>query len=392
VTAFDPEEEVHMNRWHYSLLSLGLAAVVITVGFLASAHDAGAAPNLVQNGNFNTGPAVPNWTALANTGLTQIPSEDADLSPSSGAAWVTYTGTGAGDAIAESDCITLSGAGSYPLAGWVKAAPGIDPGATADIVVVLWAGASCTGATTTHPTGSQTPNGGWLPFSGNIIVTTELSANVQLVLHANAQADGVYFDNLALSNGALDTPTPTATDTVVATDTPTVTDTATPTATATDTPIPGSPTSTATDTPTATSTTAATNTPTNTPVNTPTNTATATHTATATATDTAVPTSTATSVPAPTDTPQLGEPPAASVDTGSTSGGSGSAGADAESGSGESPEGGANGAGEFPESGYGPDNDGDGGAGTADAVAWTTLALATTMLAAGFALRRRNVS
>ena len=105
---------------------------------------------------------------------------------------------------------------------------------------------------------------------------------------------------ITVTEGVTDTPTPTdtATHTPTATNTATNTPTATATNTATSTPT-RTPTSTSTNTPTATNT--STSTPTNTPTHTPTHTPTPSNTPTATHTPT--PTDTPTITPTPTNTP-----------------------------------------------------------------------------------------
>ena len=342
---------------HLYLMALGGFALALTIAFIGSAGDAGAAPTLVTNGNFDTNAA--SWTAAANSSITWISSEDANLNPASGAGTVARSAGGAGDGIA-SQCIniTASGAGNYQIAGAYKMTPGGSGTQTASIDVTVYTDNACSTGAVAHPSGVLTANGGWLPFSGNIAsITTELSMKIALITHATAQGDAVYFDKIALSNGPLDTPTPTNTPTATNTSTPTNTPTSTPTST-----------STATSTPTATSTSTMPATRTNTPV------------------VTATPPPTDTPVPAPTDTPAQGAPPAAVIDTApppadtapvadatSTGDQGGAALAPAEG------EG-------FPDSGYGPQAQ---KSGPTDAIAFATFLVALVMLGAGFSMHRR---
>ncbi len=351
---------------HLYLMALGGFALALTIAFVGSAGDAGAAPTLVTNGNFDTNNA--SWTAAANSSITWIGSEDANLNPASGAGTVARSAGGAGDGAA-SQCIniTASGAGNYQLAAAYKLTPGGSGTQTASIDVTVYTDNACTTGAVAHPSGVLAANGGWLSFSGNISsITTELSMKIALITHATAQGDAVYFDKIALSNGPLDTPTPT--------NTPTSTNTATPTSTSTATNTPAS-TSTATSTPTATATSTMPATRTNTPV----------VTATPPPTDTPVP-----ALPAATDTPVQGPPPQAPADAApppadaapvaaatSNNGDSGVVGAGA-----------APGTDAFPASGYGPQTQ---KSTPMDAVALVTFIVALVMLGVGFSMHRRAV-
>jgi hypothetical protein len=383
---------------HLSILAAGAAAVLITVAFLASAGDAGAAPNLVANGTFDSGPAVGNWTAQSDTTIGQIPSEDADLNPASGALSISDDGGVANDAIATSDCIVLTGDASYDISAWYKSALGTSGSERGQVIVTLFDDAGCTTNAVAHPSGQLDPNSaGWQQFTGNVIVSGELSAIVEVTDEGATDVDDIiYWDNIALSNGPLDTPTPTvtntpppATDTPVPTDTPTATDTAVPTDTpaATNTPAP-------TDTPAPTNTPAPTDTPAAAPTDTPTPRPTATEplpdTATPTGTNTPVPTSTNTPVPPPTEE---GAPPQAPIDE-STGGGS----ADSTGGDGVAGEGVVDGNGaELPEDavdpeavgalGYGPQARQHDDSGAADVVAMVAFGAAIAMLGLGFGLQ-----
>ena len=360
------------KQLHLYLIALGGLALALTIVFIGSAGDATAAPSLVTNGNFDTDAA--SWTAAANSSITWISTEDGDLNPASGAGTVARSSGGAGDGIA-SQCIdiTASGAGNYQVAASYKQTPGGSGTQTASVDVTVYTDNACSAGAAAHPSGTLSANSGWLSYSGTInFVTTELSMKIDLVVHAVAQGDGVYFDKIALSNGALDTPTPTATasptNTATPTNTPTVTNTpsATDTPTATNTPIP-------TDTPTATNTPRPTRTPTNTPI--PTNTPPATNTSIPAPTDTPA-------VPAAADTPAEGPPPeSSSDDTTNPDGG--------EAGAGTSPEGDLEGGSEgFPESGYGPQPHDNGG--QADAIATLLFVVAIGLLGTGFVLQRRS--
>ena len=315
-----------MNRsWHYSLLALSAAALLLTVSALLGGGSASAAPTLVTNGQFDTNNA--GWTPAANSDIVQVSTEDANLlNPASGAGRVRWTGSGAGTGDA-SQCIDLTspGAGSYAIAGSYKAVSGGSGSQTADIDVTLYTDNACTTGPANHPSGSLAPNtSGWQTYSGSMTVSTELSAKITLSVTGAAQNDGVYFDNISLSNGPLDTPTPSSTATATNTSTPTNTATATSTATdtatatttptATNTPLPGS-TNTPTSTATATATAAATDTPSAAATDTPTNTPTKTKTPTRTPTDTstAIPTATNTEVIVPTSTTDAGAPPESGI-------------------------------------------------------------------------------
>lgn len=346
------------------LMALGGFALALTITFIGSAGDAGAAPTLVTNGDFdvNVGSA---WVPAANSTITWVGSEDANLSPTSGAGAVARSAGGAGDGIA-SQCmdITSSGAGNYQVAGAYKLTPGGSGTQTASIDVTVYTDNACTTGAVAHPSGTLTPTGSWQSFSpAVIVVTTELSMKIALITHATAQGDAVYFDKIALSNGPLDTPTPTGT--LTSTSTATATSTATPTST----PVPP------TNTPTATATSTMPATRTNTPV----------VTATPPPTDTPVP-----ALPVATDTPVQGPPPQAPVDAAppstdaapvatatSNNGDSGVVGAGAAPGT----EG-------FPASGYGPQTQ---KSTPMDAVALVTFIVALVMLGVGFSMHRRAV-
>ena len=213
------------------LIALGGLALALTIVFIGSAGDATAAPSLVTNGNFDTNAA--SWTAAANSSITWISTEDGDLNAGSGAGTVARSGGGAGDGIA-AQCIdiTASGAGNYQVAASYKQTPGGSGTQTASVDVTVYTDNACSAGAAAHPSGTLSANSGWLSYSGTInFVTTELSMKIELIVHATAQGDGVYFDKVALSNGALDTPTPT--------NTPTPSPTPTPTGTPTSTPCPG---------------------------------------------------------------------------------------------------------------------------------------------------------
>jgi hypothetical protein len=397
------------KQLHLYLVSLGALAAMLTIVFVASSGDAGAAPTLVTNGNFDAN--VASWPASANSAVTWISSEDGDLNPASGAATVAWTASGAGDGIA-TQCIdiTASGAGNYVIAGVYKMKSGGSGTQTASIDVTVYTDTGCTTAPANHSSGVLSPNtSGWLSFSGGVPgITTELGMKISLITHGAAQNDAVYFDKIALSNGPLDTPTPsftaTSTSTSTPTNTPTATNTATVTNTATATSTPGpatntpTVTSTATNTATATSTAAvATDTPTATQTLPPTRTNTPIPSATPVVTDTPVPTSTTIPAGAPPESSNDaglsdGAPPIDSANTdvgaadptGDTSGISGGGG---QEGAGVSPEGDA-GAEGFPDSGYGPQHDGDGN--QADVIALALAAAAIVMLGTGVMLQRRS--
>jgi len=354
-------KQLHLTLGAAALFVFGLVAL-----FVSSAGDSYAAPNLVTNGDFETDAS--GWTAGANTTIVQEASEDADLDPP-GAGLVTYTGTGAGDGIA-SQCIdiTSSGAGTYELGTYYKEPTGqtTDPQLAVD--VTAFANDDCTGASSAHPSGDLDPNSsGWQIFTGSFAVTTELSLRVDLTVHGTAQDDEGYFDKVVLSNGPLDTPTPTSTATATNTATPTDTPAPTNTPGPTDTPAPTN-TPGATDTPDIGTQTPA---PTDTPTPEPTN--------TTIPTNTAVPTSTSTPLPVVDDS---GAPPEASLEEGTGAGGESPEG-DAAAG-GEQPE-----DAEFPESGTGPGSYGGGGSHTPDVIATFAFTLAIAMLGTGFYLRRK---
>jgi hypothetical protein len=282
---------------------------------------------------------------------------------------VTYTGSGAGDAVVISDCIDLTtpGDGTYNIEGkaqrnpssWSgQGTPATSDDPTVEIIVTRYDDTACTTNPVTSLSGAVSlSNDGWFPIPtsgpGNVLVSGELGITVSLVIHGQAADDEAHFDEIHLSNGVLDTPTPsntpTATNTGVATNTPTATNTAAATNTAeptqTDVPV---------DTPV----------PTSTPLP-PTNTA-----VPPTATNTAV-------VIADT-------PPEAELEAGVGAGGEQPE--DAVGAGGEQPE-----DQEFPESGTGPGSygGGDGGSHAADVIATFSFALAIAMLGMGFYMRRK---
>jgi hypothetical protein len=337
------------------MVAVGFAALVI------GAADTYAAPNLVTNGDFETD--ATGWTAGANSTITHDAAKDADLDPP-GSGLVTYTGTGPGDATA-SQCIDLTGAGADTSPLEIVAyfsepsTQTTDPQVSVDFT--LFDDTACTTNAEAHPSGNLDPNSGWQIYNGSLVgTTTKLSIRIDLVVHGGDANDAAHFDKIALSAGALDTPTPTNTPT--STNTPLATDTPTPTSTATvtNTPLP-------------------TDTPTETPQ--PTNTPTATHT----------PLSSEDLFG--TATPIVAEPPASSADdTGAVIDDSydvGTTGEEPENaadsaGSGEQPE-----DAEFPESGYGPGSYDDGRSHAADVIATFAFMLAIGMLATGFYMRKK---
>jgi hypothetical protein len=365
------------KQLHLYLVSLGALAVMLTVVFVASSGDAGAAPSLVTNGNFDTNNA--SWTpAPPDSTVTFFSTEDADGNALSGAGTVARSSGGAGDGIA-SQCIdvTASGLGTYQIAGSYKLTPGGGGAQTASIDVTVYDDNLCTTTPVANASGPLTPTGTWQAYAlPTITVTgTQFGVKVALIVHAAAQGDAVYFDKVALSNGLLDpTNTPTATNT------PTNTPTATNTSTATST-------GTATNTPTATDTSTSTSTPTSTETMPPTRTNTPVRTATPAVTDTPMPTATDIPVGAPPESINDTAPPpedAAPVDYAATDGTS--AGGD-QAGAELSPEEQAAADG-FPESGYGPQ--GQGGYGAADAIAMLAFVVALVMLGAGFSMQRHG--
>jgi hypothetical protein len=204
-----------------SAAPVAVAALVLVAmaAVLLSGRDASAAPNLMANGDFATVASLSSWTPVGlNTTITWVSSEDADLNPASGAGQVTSTLSGVNDAIV-SQCVdlTLQLAGTYRLAGSYKLASG---GGLASIDVTTYTDNACATGATPHGSGTLTPTGTWHTFTDNttLVITTEQSIKIEIVVHGTAANDAVYFDNIALSNGALDTPPPTATDTP--TDTP----------------------------------------------------------------------------------------------------------------------------------------------------------------------------
>ena len=133
-----------MKQLHAYLVSLGALAAMLTVVFVASSGDAGAAPTLVVNGNFDGGVGV-EWTAGANSTITWISSEDAGGSLTSGAGTVARSAGGGGDGIV-SQCIdvTASGVGTYQVAGSYKLTPGGGNAQTASIDVTVYDDNLCT--------------------------------------------------------------------------------------------------------------------------------------------------------------------------------------------------------------------------------------------------------
>ncbi len=240
---------------HLALMSLTAAALLFTIATLSNDRRVSAAPDLISNGNFDVDAG--GWAIDASAAIQHAPGEDADLSPGSGAGKVTRAVSGAGDAAAF-QCIDLgaSPAASYQLAGSYKVVSGGSDTQSASIDSDFYDDNVCSVNAQAHSSGTLTPNGGWLTFNGNAFNSqAQQFVKISLIVHAIAQGDGVYFDKVALSNGALDTATPTATNTSPATNTATAT--ATPTLTATPTRTPTStttPTSTSTSTPTRTST------------------------------------------------------------------------------------------------------------------------------------------
>ena len=353
---------------HLLLMMAGGVAAALVIAFVGSAGDAGAAPSLVVNGNFDTDAA--SWNAAVSSAITRTAGQDADANASSGAGTVAWTASGAGDGIA-SQCVILSGAGNYQLSASYKLAAGGSGTQTASVDATVYTDNACSAGAVAHTSGPLSPNGSWQTYSpGAIVVTTELSIKVDLITHATAQNDAVYFDKIALSNGPLDTPT--------ATNTPTSTNTVLPT----NTPLPA--TSTATSTSTATVT--------NTATPTATSTLPATRTNTPVVTSTPIP-PTDTPVPPPTDTPVQAAPPEAPVDVapppsdGTNPVAADTTGTGDQGGADVVPAEGSAGAEGFPDSGYGPQGRSNS---TADAMAFGAFVLALAMLGVGFSVQRRR--
>ncbi len=272
------------------LAALAILATVFALVPLGGSQHGDAAASLVANGDFASN--ATGWTAAdANASIAQVDTQDADgLNPASGAGNVTRLNT-TGNAVVRSACITLTGDNTYEFAGSVKL-PTANTGATQAVMTVRIYSDACSSETAAQSTATVSESDSWQAHSGSIVVVGQTNALVELTLLSGDPGDLAYFDNLTLSNGALDTPTPTPT----VTSTPTVTNTATNTATVTNTP---------TETPTETETPTVTNTPTVTPTatDTPTVTASPTNTATSTATTAGTDTPTVTGTPLNTNTP-----------------------------------------------------------------------------------------
>jgi hypothetical protein len=364
-----------------SILMAGGVVLALVGAALAMVGSTSAAPDLLVNGHFDTDTS--NWTAQSDTTMTHVPTEDANLRPTSGAVSISDDGLVVNDAIITSDCIVLTGDASYDVVAWYKEAAGSGSAMRGQVIVTLFDDVACSTNAAAHPSGQLDPAAGWLEFTGSVVVSGELSAIVELTNEGATDVDDIiYWDKVSLSNGTLDTPTALPTDTPTNTPVP---------ATATNTPVP-------TDTPAATNTPAPTNTaaPTNTPAATNTPAGTDTPEPTETPTETPVPADTATmtppathtSVPTSTSTP-LAPPPAAAIDQPANSGGAGAGG--------EQPEGAAADGEELPEDaenladlGYGPQAD-ESHAGTADVIATLAFGAALALISAGAWLRRQGI-
>ena len=140
---------------HLLLMTVGGVAAALIIAFVGSAGDAGAAPSLVANGNFDLAPSVVSWPAAnVNSSITWISSEDGDANPASGAGTVARSAGGAGDGIA-SQCIniTVPAAGSYQVAAVYKMAPGGSGSQTASIDVTVYTDNACVTVAPAYPSG-----------------------------------------------------------------------------------------------------------------------------------------------------------------------------------------------------------------------------------------------
>lgn len=246
---------------------LGIAALVAAATLvITSGRVALAAPNVITNGAFHTD--VAGWTGFET--FTWV-ADDAGGSPSSGALEARMTNPAApGSNSGGVQCVAVTGGAAYDIAGDIKLPSAGQPaaGTIAGLHIVQFDGASCTGTQLGTPAGLpayvNTEDGVWYHRSSTITLNAS-AVSVWIYLNIIGEADAstqshAYFDNLAFSQGPLDTPTVPATATsspgpsnTPATSTATSassTSTRTPTRTATRTATPaGSSTPTAATTP-----------------------------------------------------------------------------------------------------------------------------------------------
>ncbi|HZP58400.1 MAG TPA: hypothetical protein VFC53_12740, partial [Dehalococcoidia bacterium] len=227
-----------------AVLALAVAlAMSVAIAALLAGRGAGAAPNLVSNSAFDAD--VAGWAA--NNPETGLAFDSAAGNPPGSARLQAVAGTPPVAAEAVTACIDLTasgaGPGTYNLAADVLLPTSATAGDVIAVSVDLFADAACATPAGTVTAATSTLSDAWQPLSTTAPIATEQGAVIRVTLTAGAVGDNARFDNVVLSNGPADTPTPLPTDTP--TSTPTATDTAVPTAT-------DSPTLTDTATPTAT--------------------------------------------------------------------------------------------------------------------------------------------
>jgi hypothetical protein len=187
-----------------------LFATAAAFAVFGSARDASAGINILLNGQFNS--SVQEWKLLTSSTLNTLtfePNEDADGSPSSGAAEVRIgegpfnPGSGYTEPMAQ--CVPVVGGTNYFADAEVRIPTANQPAGTSASMALFWyANANCQGSSISNVyTTDVTANNSWqtLALAGQMAPATAGSVYFRLNFHGEGpwkDQPYAFFDNAVL--------------------------------------------------------------------------------------------------------------------------------------------------------------------------------------------------